>query len=108
MLRTVYDNGYSATNSPATRVWYLAAVLMAALALAACGGGGGSGSGGGNGGGGEGEPSTAVNTIVLEPGDEDCPFGGILVESGIDDNGNGLLDPEEVDETEKVCNGSDG
>ena len=88
-------------------------VLALALALAASGGGEGGGGGNGDGAGDDGgvtvgQPSTAVNTIVLEPGDEDCPFGGIRVESGIDENGNGVLDPEEVDTTEKVCNGAPG
>lgn len=40
--------------------------------------------------------------------DPDCPTGGIQVETGIDENGNGFLDDEEVDKTEKVCNGSIG
>ena len=74
------------------------------LALAACSGGGG------------GNPppdiagidSVAVRSKPLPAGDTDCPNGGILVETGIDENGNGLLDDNEVDKTEKVCNGQDG
>ena len=41
-------------------------------------------------------------------GDTDCPNGGVLVETGIDENGNGVLDAAEVEDTPKVCNGKDG
>jgi subtilisin family serine protease len=37
-----------------------------------------------------------------------CPTGGVKIETGIDDNGNGVLDygpPTEVDQTSYVCNG---
>ncbi len=34
-----------------------------------------------------------------------CPAGGILVKSGIDDNRNGVLDVNEVDNSQPVCNG---
>lgn len=52
--------------------------------------------------------SSVARTTQLSAGDSDCPNGGILVESGIDENGNGLLDDDEVDTAEKVCNGLDG
>lgn len=51
--------------------------------------------------------STAINTIIIESGDE-CPNGGIGIESGIDENGNGILDDNEIDSIDYVCNGSDG
>ncbi|MBI4082735.1 MAG: hypothetical protein HY423_09005 [Candidatus Lambdaproteobacteria bacterium] len=35
-------------------------------------------------------------------------YGGITVETGIDDNGNGVLDAAEVDATQIVCNGAPG
>ncbi len=35
-----------------------------------------------------------------------CPNGGITVQSGIDTNGNGVLDPSEVTSTQYVCNGA--
>ena len=35
-----------------------------------------------------------------------CPNGGISVDSGIDINGNGLLDTTEVQNTQYVCNGT--
>ena len=70
-------------------------------------------SGGGGGGGGEppatgNNPSVAAKTSTIPPGDADCPNGGILVETGIDENRNGVLDADEVDASEKVCNGADG
>jgi len=37
-------------------------------------------------------PSSSVRTSLIAVGDVSCPFGGILVESGIDDNANGVLD----------------
>lgn len=74
-----------------------------ALALTACGGGGG------NGGDAEvnAQPSTVHATAIIAPGPE-CPAGGVSVDSGIDDNGNGVLDAAEVDSTEIICNGEDG
>ncbi|MDH3637793.1 MAG: cadherin-like beta sandwich domain-containing protein [Gammaproteobacteria bacterium] len=52
--------------------------------------------------------ASAARTTSLSAGDTDCPGGGILVETGIDENGNGLLEDIEVDSAEKVCNGNDG
>jgi len=37
-----------------------------------------------------------------------CPGGGVLVETGIDDDADGVLDPSEVDAAVEVCDGSDG
>ena len=89
---------------PKTRLHLVFAVTL--LTLAACGGGGG---GGGNDPqANAGDVSVAVRSKPLPAGDVDCPNGGILVESGIDENGNGLLDDNEVDKAEKVCNGQDG
>ena len=50
-------------------------------------------------------PSAAAKTSPIASGDIDCPNGGLLVETGIDDNRNGVLDVEEVDSSEKLCNG---
>ena len=47
-------------------------------------------------------------SLLLTANDIDCPNGGILVETGIDENGNGSLEDTEVDNVEKVCNGADG
>ena len=89
-------------------------VGFAVLLLYGCGG---SGSSGGSSGGGTPEsgstvsrPSSAFAKSVLPLPDTDCPYGGILVKTGIDVNGNGVLDESEVDTAhlEKVCNGAPG
>ncbi len=51
--------------------------------------------------------TSLINQVPVEAGD-DCANGGARVDSGIDDNGNGVLDEDEVDATEFVCNGEDG
>jgi hypothetical protein len=38
---------------------------------------------------------------------EECGTGGTVVVTGIDDDGNGTLDPAEVDSSASVCNGAD-
>ncbi len=57
------------------------------------------------------DASTGNGTLlvqsVLEPGDE-CPHGGVRIESGIDENGNGVLDEDEVDVMDVICSGEDG
>lgn len=50
----------------------------------------------------------ASRVIPLAEGSSQCPAGGALVEAGVDDNGNGSLDDEEVDDSQTVCNGTDG
>ena len=45
-----------------------------------------------------------IQTSVVESGG-DCTNGGVLIESGIDTNGNATLDPSEVTNSEYVCNG---
>ncbi|WP_319381033.1 alkaline phosphatase PhoX [Thiomicrorhabdus sp.] len=37
-----------------------------------------------------------------------CPNGGVTIYSGIDENGNGVLDEDERDTEDHVCNGTDG
>ena len=78
------------------------AVLIGGLSLlvAACG----SGSPGTNG-------TPGANALVStspEPAGANCPYGGTKIEVGLDTNGNGVLDPSEVDqaETTYVCNGA--
>ncbi len=83
----------------------LPVVTIAFLGLAACSGGGGSAVAPPPAGG---DPSVAARTSTIAPGDADCPAGGVLVETGIDENANGVLDDAEVDTSEKVCHGSDG
>ena len=61
---------------------------------------------------GEGKPGVDGRDSMVELTDEDpgdnCRRGGMRVDAGLDVNGNGLLDPDEVSETEYVCNGRDG
>ena len=74
-------------------------LLLAVILLNGCGGGGSTSAENGA------APAASARTTPLQAGDTDCPNGGALVESGIDENKNGLLDSEEVDSREKVCNG---
>ncbi|MCP4754688.1 MAG: hypothetical protein GY866_27725 [Proteobacteria bacterium] len=53
------------------------------------------------------QPSTVIRPSIVYSGAV-CANGGITIESGIDDNGNGLLDTAEVDNTQTVCHGEDG
>ncbi len=48
---------------------------------------------------------TSVNT---EPVGENCPNGGIKIDSGVDANGDGTLEEAEITTTTYVCNGVDG
>jgi len=49
------------------------------------------------------ELQSMMATTEIGSGDI-CPYGGMRVDTGIDENGNGELDEEEIDETEYVCN----
>lgn len=53
-------------------------------------------------------PTVAAKTSALAAGDADCPYGGILVETGVDSNKNNILDAGEVSKSQKVCNGTSG
>lgn len=52
-----------------------------------------------------GEPLGVSVTDALKA---DCPNGGVVINQGIDSNGNGKIDTEEITSSEKVCNGVDG
>jgi len=52
-------------------------------------------------------PSVAYQTNTVGPGAA-CPNGGVQVNVGIDDNGNGTLETTEIDGTEYVCHGAPG
>ncbi len=82
-------------------------LLSAMLIISGCSGGGGGGgsSAGGNTVSAENSVVTAVRNSAPVSA---CPQGGIQVDAGIDDNGNGVLDPAEVDSTQYVCNGANG
>lgn len=51
--------------------------------------------------------SLFVSKSPIEPGDI-CPNGGVQIDMGFDNNGNNVLDAEEITNTEYVCNGEDG
>ncbi|MEQ6342297.1 MAG: hypothetical protein M3A44_11745 [Gammaproteobacteria bacterium] len=87
---------------PVFRYFLIALVLGLMGSLTACGGGSGAGADNG------GAPSVAVNRSVIAVNDPTCPNGGILVETGIDKNINGVLDANEVTKSEAVCNGANG
>lgn len=46
--------------------------------------------------------------VTDEAAGENCSNGGQRIESGLDDNGNDVLDPEEVDSQHYVCSGTNG
>jgi len=52
--------------------------------------------------------STVTAQSTLPVGDPNCPTGGVQLDYGIDENGNGVLDPTEVDGSEYICNGENG
>ena len=51
--------------------------------------------------------STIARSIPILPGSI-CPNGGITIESGIDDNQDGVLNSTEVDDLEAICHGING
>ncbi|GEM_PF-1084298 len=51
---------------------------------------------------------SSLTSVTTEPAGLNCPAGGQKVESGLDDSGDGVLDPAEVDSTSYVCNGEAG
>jgi hypothetical protein len=46
--------------------------------------------------------------VTEEDAGDNCSNGGQLIQSGLDDNGNNVLDPEEIDTQHYVCNGTPG
>ena len=51
--------------------------------------------------------STLIRTFIESPG-EVCAGGGVGLQVGIDDNGDGFLSAVEIDETVYVCDGANG
>ena len=49
--------------------------------------------------------STALIATSTEPAGANCANGGVKIEAGVDDNGNGQLDSNEVDSTQYICDG---
>ncbi|WP_197477257.1 hypothetical protein, partial [Alcanivorax sp. HI0044] len=85
--------------------------LLVMASLAACGGGGG-GSGGSNTGTSQAQPEDGLYPSTVErsafTASEACPDGGITIDQGIDTNTNGVLDPDEIYESQQVCHGASG
>ncbi|MCA9675398.1 MAG: OmcA/MtrC family decaheme c-type cytochrome, partial [Myxococcales bacterium] len=71
----------------------MASAFLALAALGAC-----TGSNGENG----------LVSISSEPAGANCANGGTKVSAGLDSNGNGVLDADEVDSTDYICNGDTG
>ena len=46
--------------------------------------------------------------ITDEVAGENCENGGVKIDSGVDDNGNGTLDEDEISVTRFICDGIDG
>jgi hypothetical protein len=73
--------------------------LISSLGLSACTGEDGA------------DGSLGVNSLVAfgtEPAGANCPAGGTRIDSGLDDNGDGMLGAGEIDATTYVCDGSSG
>jgi len=52
--------------------------------------------------------SILVASSLLRAGSLGCEFGGAQIDTGFDQNENGILDSSEVTETKIICNGTDG
>jgi hypothetical protein len=52
-------------------------------------------------------PTTVTRATSLAPGDI-CAAGGVKIESGVDDDGDRVLDASEVDTVDYICNGANG
>ncbi len=52
--------------------------------------------------------NNSLTKITGEEAGESCENGGIKIDSGVDDDGDGILDDEEIEVTRYVCNGVDG
>ncbi len=46
-----------------------------------------------------------INTIEIEPGDDNCPSGGFTITAGLDANGNGTLEESEIEQNIDLCTG---
>lgn len=57
-------------------------------------------------------PSAGAPRLLLSMSDEAagaiCSHGGKRIDTGLDANGNGLLDAQEISSTQRVCHGADG
>ena len=53
------------------------------------------------------DSSVLVRNKALQAG-VDCTYGGVEIYSGFDENGNLILDEEEINDTRVICNGEPG
>lgn len=88
------------TTSPLLRFLFTSTLV---LGLAACEGD--DGRDGADGTAGADGLSSLLAQTELPFGDDDCPTGGVRVDSGIDNNRNGVLDADEISDSSFVCNG---
>tara|TARA_A100001037_G_scaffold178159_1_gene159812 strand:+ start:218 stop:2314 length:2097 start_codon:yes stop_codon:yes gene_type:complete len=51
---------------------------------------------------------SAMATTTSEPPSSNCPEGGVQIDVGMDDDGDGILTAIEIDQTTYICNGLDG
>ena len=51
---------------------------------------------------------SSVARIIGDASATECPNGGVVLGYGIDENGDGELETDEIDGTTVICNGSDG
>lgn len=51
---------------------------------------------------------SSLISVHPEPSGEFCDYGGIRIESGLDQNNSGILDENEINSINYVCNGEDG
>lgn len=69
---------------------------------------GADGSNGSNGSNGTNGKNSLISVTAFSGNQNGCSDGGIRIQTGIDDSGDGILQIGEVDATAYVCNGSDG
>ena len=81
-----------------------ALTFILSLTLAACAGSGAPGANGTNGSNGQ----SARMAVAREAAGARCAVGGVRIDSGLDANGNGTLDADEITVTQYVCDGIQG
>jgi hypothetical protein len=54
------------------------------------------------------EDKISLVDLIVEPAGTNCSSGGFKILTGIDLNGNEILDAEEIQQTKYLCNGIDG
>ncbi|TDF39852.1 DUF839 domain-containing protein [Alteromonadaceae bacterium M269] len=78
--------------------------LSTVIALSACDGDDGEpGAPGQNGTPGSNGLSSLTITSIVNPGSDECPEGGVSISTGLDNNSDGTLADDEVDDTRFVC-----